>query len=244
MKKLFGCVWLLITLTIFSCLSCAQNTSVENQKDATKNQTIRESNEFLVRLNNPRFRNYFASATWTLTHDYSDSKRVDEVLKTVQNYFAAFEKNEKGERADYDRLGGVKAFKDQLAVWLNDEDQAIRAFSAVLLGISGDKTYAPQLANLLKERKDKEGDSIRYDRSRAAMALGMIGAVEYKQNLVELLKSANESDRTGAALGLGFLKAKDEIDNVKKLLKDKDENVRQAAEEALKLMEETEPNKN
>lgn len=238
-KSLNSCVWILFFVLIaFNSICCAQNKVVEEQKETKPIETSREPNDFFKRLNTPRFANYYASASWTLTHDYSDSKRVDEVLKTVKEYFSAFEKNERGDRTELDRLGGVKSFKDKLAVWLNDDDQAIRAFAAVLLGISGDKSYALQLANLLKERKYKERDYIHYDKARAAMALGMIGATEFTEQLAEMLKSKESYDRAGAAIGLGYLRAKSKIEAIKKLTTDKDEEVRKAAQESLMLMEE------
>ena len=237
MKKLFlYCAWLIISILGFNCLFYAQNKVGKSPKDVIQNQTPKRTPDFADRMQNPLFVNQIASAMWTLTHDYSDYKRSDEVMKTVLKYLQAFEKNNKGESKDLDQLGGEKALKDKLANWLTDEDQSIRAFSAVMLGVSGDKSYAPKLANLLQERKYKESDLIHYDRGRAAMALGMVDAKEYTQNLVDLLKSSNEFDRAGSAIGLGYLKAKDQADMVKKLLKDKDENVRQAAEGSLKLM--------
>lgn len=192
--------------------------------------------EFLKRWNDQKLTNLFQSATWTLTHGYSDSERVDEVLKFIQNYFEALAKYEKGDRSSLDQIGGVRGFKDKLSGWLGDDDQAVRAFAAVMLGISGDKSYAPQLANLLRERKYKDRDLLHYDRGRAAIALGLVDAKEYTPNLVTLLNSSNKFDRAGAAYGLGFLKAKDQAEAVAKLLNDEDENVRKAAKEALEMM--------
>jgi hypothetical protein len=218
---------------------------VTNSERRSKHQVIpqqstpeqsKDIDEFLKRLKDEKLKNLLDGALWTVTHDYSEYKHMEEVLKTVQSYFEAIGNYEKGNRSSLDQLGGIKAFKDKLAGWLNDEDQAIRAFAAVLLGISGDKAYAPQLANLLKERKSKDDDLIYYDRGRAAMALGLVGAKEYIPNFVSLLNSSNEYDRSGAAYGLGFLGAKDQAEAVAKLLDDKDEGVREAAKESLEMM--------
>lgn len=233
MKKIFShLLSLLIVLVGLNSIYYSQSKTTETNQ----NQIACEPNDFFLRLSNPQFANQMMSAMWTLSHDYSDFKRMEQVLNTSQKYFVAFEKNAKGDCSELKQLGGIKAFKDQLVIWLNDDDQSTRAYSAVMLGISGDKSYSHQLASLLKKRKYKEKDLIQYDRGRAAMALGMIGATEYKQNLVELLKSINEFDRVGAVIGLGYLKAKDQIPVIKKLLKDKDENVRQAVQEVLKLL--------
>jgi HEAT repeat protein len=191
--------------------------------------------ELLRRLKDERLKNLLDGAFWTVSHDYAEFKHMEEVLKSVQTYFEAIGKYEQGDRSSLDQLGGVKAFKDKLAGWLNDDDQAIRAFAAVMLGISGDKSYTPQLAILLKER-ESDNDHPRYDRGRAAMALGLVGAQEYTSELVNLLNSSNEYDRVGAAYGLGWLGAKDQAKAVAKLLHDKDEGVREAAKESLEMM--------
>jgi len=231
MKPLLILTLLLSTLTFADCVGAK-----EPRPSNVQESRAQDVNEFLNRWKDQRHRNLFESATWTLTHDYSDSKRVDEVLKSVQSYFEALGKYEKGDHSSLDQMGGLKAFKDKLSGWLSDDDQAVRAFAAVMLGISGDKSYVPQLANLLKERKYKDSDLLHYDRGRAAMALGLVGAQEYIPNLVTLLDSSNEYDRSGAAYGLGFLKVKDQAMAIAKLLNDEDENVREAAKESLEMM--------
>jgi len=79
-------------------------------------------------------------------------------------------------------------------MWLKDNDQAIRAFAATMLGISGDQSYSPLLAKLLV-RKEQNADDLIYDRGRAALALGLLQAKEYGKDLVTMLSSANEYDR-------------------------------------------------
>ena len=231
MKPILILALLLNSLTFANCANAKESRPTDVQESQTQ-----EADEFLNRWKDQKNRNLFESATWTLTHDYSELKHMQEVLKTVQTYFEALGKYEKGDRSSLDQMGGVKSFKGKLAGLLNDDDQAIRAFAAVMLGISGDKSYAPQLANLLKERKYKDSDLLYYDRGRAAMALGLIGAKEYVPNLVALLNSSNEYDRAGAAYGLGFLKAKEQANAVARLLNDEDESVREAAKESLEMM--------
>lgn len=161
---------------------------------------------------------------------------MQDVLKTFQTYLESLGKYEKGDRSPLEQLGGITGFKEKLAGWLKDDDQAIRAFAAIMLGVVGDKSYAPQLVDSLKAGKYKGDNLLHYDKGRIAIALGVMGAAEYTANLVALLSSPDEYDRAGAAYGLGFLKAKDQVKVVAKLLKDEDEDVRQAAKEALDMI--------
>ena len=197
---------------------------------------MKDAADFLLRIKEERFRNLFQSATWTLTHDYREFRRVEEVMNYVQGFLEALAAYEKGNPATLTKLGGLRSFKDQLAKWLTDTDQSIRAYAAVMLGICGDRAYASQLANLLKNTKYSRDDLLHYDRGRAAMALGLIGANEYTSSLVGLLRSENGYDRAGAAYGLGFLSAKAHAAAIAKLLDDADENVREAAKESLEMM--------
>ena len=160
---------------------------------------------------------------------------MEEVLNTLQRYLSALEKYEQGDTSTLKQIGEIKQLKDQLAIWLDDSDQAIRAFAATMLGISADQTYAPQLAKLLV-RKDQKSDLLIYDRGAAARALGLLQAKEYGKALVTLLSSTNEYDRGGAVQGLGWMGDKEYAKAVAQLLDDKDENIREAAKQALEMM--------
>ena len=195
-----------------------------------------EIRDFLLRLKQEKHWNLLQGATWTLTHDYRDFKHMEEVMHYVQSFFEALDAYEKGNPGPLSKLGGLKQFKDQLAIWLVDDDQSIRAYSAVMLGICGDRAYAKQLADLLNSKKSNPRDLIQYDRGRAAMALGLVGATEHASSLAGLLRSKNEYDRAGAAYGLGFLGSKVHAAAVAKLLDDEDEIVREAAKESLEMM--------
>src|SRR6185295_14402623 len=106
---------------------------------------------------------------WTLIHDYRDLKSVEEVLKYVQSFMEALDTHQKGNSTPLKTFGGLKRFKDQMALWLNHDEQAVRAYAAVMLGVCGDRAYANQLGDLLKSRKYDDKDLIEYDRGRAAM---------------------------------------------------------------------------
>ena len=126
---------------------------------------------------------------------------------------------------------------ERLVGLLQDDHQGLRALAAVLLGVCGDKSYASRIAVLLQPRT-VTGDLPRFDRGRAAIALGIVGATEYTLDLVSLLKSSNSFDRSGAAFGLGALRARDQEKAIAQLLNDEDEQVREAAKESLAMMRE------
>lgn len=217
--KPFIIISFLLTVFIFAFVTSAE-AQIPSQKSSSEQSN--EVDNLIARFNKPEHINLLQGILWTVTHDYEDFKQMQEVLTTFQGYFEAIEKHKMGETASLKKLGGVKAFKDKLAEWLNDDDQAIRTFAATILGIIGDKAYAPKIANLLKERNYKEKDSIFYDRGRAAMSLGMMGAKEYLPEIVPLLKSKNEYDRAGAIQALEYFGAKEFSKEIAGLLTNKD----------------------
>ena len=232
--------WILITLYISSITIPEMSKpvvrpSIISHNIHSQSEDAQETDKFMTRLRDVKFSGLIESSMWTLTHDYKDSKQVDVVLNTVMRYLEAFTKYEQGDGSSLKQLGGTKQLKGQLAIWLNDNDQAVRAFAATMLGISGDHTYAPQIAKLLL-KKEQTSDHILYDRGRAALALGILQAKEYSKEIVMLLSSTNEFDRSGAAQGLGWMGNKEHAKAVAQLLNDGDENVRAAAKYALEMM--------
>ena len=231
-------------ILIISLISAVASTAMSNhialystfsQESLQQSQATRETNEFIKRLNDKKFIDIYSGSTWTLIHDYKDYKHMEEALNTLQHYMEAIAKHVQGDGSSLKQLGGIKHLKDQLAIWLEDNDQAIRAFAATMLGISGDQAYSPQLAKLLV-RKEQNADDLIYDRGRAALALGLLKAKEYGKDLVTMLSSTNEYDRAGAAQGLGWMGDKENAKAVAQLLKDKDERIREAAKQSLEMM--------
>ncbi len=216
--------------------ACSQGAMPEAKPEKTPMPRNAEADAFIKRMNESGVTNLQQSAIKTLTTDYSDLKKSDTVMNQSSWFLGVLGRYEKGDPSGLDEYGGVGKFKEKCAAWLKDDDQSIRAYAAVMLGVSGDKNYAPQLAELLANSKYKERDISKYDRGRAAIALGMIGADEYKPQLAKMLTSSEYNDRQGGALGLGFLKANEFAADVAKLQNDKEPNVRGDARAALKLM--------
>ncbi len=126
---------LLLSIATFSILASGQTVRPKTSQQSVGKQS-QEVDEFIKRFGVQEHRNLLDGALWTLTHDYSEFKQMEEVLKTFQSYFEALSKYEQGDSSSIEKIGGIKAFKNKLAEWLKDDDQSIRAFAAVVLGIS------------------------------------------------------------------------------------------------------------
>ena len=208
-------------------------TPIGQQNTATEQTT----EQFIARWKDPKYEGVLGSAAWTLIHGYHNYQHITEVLKSLEQNFIALDAVTKNDDKPLKTLGGIKAFKDHFAVLLTDKEQCVRAFAAIVLGICGDKTYAPEIAKLLAPNPDIEKDD-RYDRARAATALGILNAEQYTDAIVKLLDSTHTSDRIGALYGLGWMKARQQTPAVMKLLKDEEADVRKMAQTALRMIEE------
>jgi hypothetical protein len=208
-----------------------------SQKLSQEIETEQQPNKFLKRLQKAEYANILQNTTWTLIHDYSDSKKVDIVLKVFAGFLKTVEDYENKPSEKANSIDEYNKFKDKLISWTKDKDQSIRAFASTLIGITGDKSLIDNLLNLLNEKKTKESEfEIVYDRRQAAIAIGLLGAKEHSQQLIKLLSSSNTQDKIGGLYGLAFLKSKESIIDIEKLLKDEDEDVRKATQEVLKMI--------
>ncbi|MBK8147604.1 MAG: HEAT repeat domain-containing protein [Acidobacteria bacterium] len=227
-------VSILLIVLLFS--ACSRTPEPAARPEPSPVPRSADADQFIKRMNEPGVANLQQSALKTLSTDFSDFKKSDTVMNQTSWFLRVLSRYENGDRIALDEYGGIAKFTDKCAVWIKDDDQSIRAFGAVMIGVSGDKSFAPQLAELLTNSKYAEKDKVKYDRGRAAIALGMIGAEDYKPQLAKMLTSSEYNDRQGAALGLGFLKAKEYAKEVARLQDDKEPNVRDDARGALKLM--------
>ena len=174
------------------------------------------------------------AAGWTLTH-CADKKEIKQVEKTLSLLNAFADTNQIPKLVE---AGGVVRFKENVANLLKSEDPVVRGFAALLLAVVGDAGRKRDISRLLEDKQGsppKEDDRLLYnfDRSRAAMALGLMGAKEYEPRLAALLRSSDYADRSGAALGLGYMGAKEHIKDLAKLLSDHENQVQKAAMQAL-----------
>ncbi len=149
-----------------------------------------------------------SSNLWALTHDYKSLSEVDIVLNYLQGFFDALKSDD---AARLNELGGAKGFKDKFLEFMKSEDGTVKGFSTIVLGIAGDRDYAPPIAALIKERDVSFDDRFAYPmvsyRGSAALALSLLGMKELAPEIALLLKSRNGHDRKGAISALANLKA-------------------------------------
>jgi len=176
-------------------------TSANQGKLAERDPELRH---FLERLGS--YQNRLSSEMWTLVHAYDSKEEVDRVL----NYFIDFLKAvDSDDETKYEKLGGLKGFKEQFSKFLDSKDEAVKSFALFVAGVSGDKTFVPKIVKFVNERDpsfyDRFTDRTVFYRGRAAIALGRLPAPEFKPDIAKLLESKNESDRSGAIYALADL---------------------------------------
>jgi HEAT repeat protein len=217
---------LIIIFTLFLTPSSGQNSKITNRENPAQ---INQSNldekqlENLKQRFSVKYASIFASSLWTLTHNYKSKAEVDDVMNFLQKFFAALQSNDKVQLRE---IGGAKGFKDKFSEFLKSEDDTVKGFAAITLGIAGDPAYAPPIAVFLDERDKSFTEQFVYPlvvyRGQAATALGIMAAKEYTPKIALLLKSQNDYDRSGAISALSYLGAKEYSKEIADLLTNKD----------------------
>jgi HEAT repeat protein len=158
--------------------------------------------------------------SFTMVH-CAGEKAIDVFMKAVGS------PNEHGKGFSFEsavrEAGGLAKYRRRVAKLLTNKDEVVRGYGADWLGMVGDETCKADLARLLKERAlPTESDVMAgFGREEAASALGMLGAREYANVLVDLLEDPNGRVRAGAATGLALMKATEHADAIAKLVDDR-----------------------
>jgi HEAT repeat protein len=217
---------LTIILALFLSTCSGQEIKASNQSNSIQlnsNEQDEKQLEDLKQRFSVKYAGILSSSVWTLTHDYQSKTEVDNVLNFLKTFFTALQTNDK---AKLQEIGGIKGFKDKFLEFLKSEDGTVKGFAAIVLGVTGDVSYAPPIAALLDKRDKSFTDRYTYPvvtyRGRAATALGIMGAKEYTSKIALLLKSQNDYDRSGAIYALTALGAKQYTKEVVSLLTNKD----------------------
>lgn len=108
-------------------------------------------------------------------------------------------------------IGGVQGFLNRfLGIMRSQRDDVVAGFAAKVLAVFGGPRYALDIAAILKGRDKSWTESVYPEptvRGQAAIALSMLEATQYKEDIAALLQSMNDYDRSGAAHALATLKA-------------------------------------
>jgi hypothetical protein len=98
---------ILIISLIFAVASTAMSNpitlySIFSQESLQQSQATEETNKFIRRLKDEKFRDIYGGAAWTLIHDYKNDKHMEEALDTLQRYMEALAKYEQGDGSSCD----------------------------------------------------------------------------------------------------------------------------------------------
>lgn len=168
-----------------------------------------EWEELIKRFQAPGTFNLLTGQMWALTHG-GDSKKTEEIL----NLLSVLDTTS-GRRPAIT----TREYKNRIAAFLESDDDLVAGFAATLLAITGDLSFAPQIAKLL-DTKDPE--RVVHDitsRGSAAFALSLLEARDYIPKVALLLKSKNDYDRAGAARALARFRATEYAKDIAELLK-------------------------
>jgi HEAT repeat protein len=169
-----------------------------------------------------------SSRMWSLIHNYRSKKHLDDLMALLTLFFTAIEKDDPARLAS---VGGIEGFQARMAGLMKCHDDEVSGFAAIVLGVCGDRSYSRRIAELLYERRRRQGkDAWQYNTTRgaAATALGVLGTKEYAPKMLALLRSANDYDRSGAALGLAYLGDKTHGEAIVRLLRNQKNRDRDA----------------
>jgi len=216
----------LTVVTLFLLCTFLVVQAFRNVGRITSNELQQDEKQEWVRLRK-RFTEehagYISGSLWGLTHGAESKNEMEETLNLLQVLGTAMEKNDP---SFLNEIGGIKGFKESFLKLMKSSDDIISGFAATVLAISGDLSYAPQIAAIVEKRDKSFTDESVYPpvtaRGRAATALGLLGAKKYTKNIVQLLQSKNRYDRAGAAIALGYLGAKEHAQDVVNLLWNED----------------------
>jgi HEAT repeat protein len=228
----------LASFVAIGCLVAGLGDTVAGQPRATELSPGEQKEYELIQERLRNQQELLSRHSWTLVH-CADEKEIKAAERTLNLLQAFYDTNQIAKLIE---AGGVKEFKSNAASLLKNKDPVVRGFGAVLLAVIGDAAYKSDIAKLLADKRGpppKEDDGVsdkvwyNFDRNRAAVALGLMGAKEYAPRLSALLRSRDPSDRAGAAEGLGYMGAKEYASTIAKLLSDDDDQVQTAALRAL-----------
>jgi HEAT repeat protein/outer membrane protein assembly factor BamB len=177
--------------------------------------------------------------SWTMCHCATEAGKA-----RAQKMFDTMEAYGQEDIVGFRAGGGAKGILDSLRKMLDDPDPVMRAFAAISLATAGQHGETDKIAKMMKSPSSRPAEwdetmtevFVDIDRGRAAMALGILGAKKYADDMAAMLSDKNDNVRGGAALGLGYLKANQHAKAVAMLLHDPSDKIKMCAMSALGMM--------
>lgn len=202
-------------------MSSRQQSNIEEKRRSVidskvtqqSSQDRQEWDELIKRFNDPRTAGLLIRQIWGAVHG-KNSKKEEELI----NLLTLLDPKSARQPAL-----SAREFKNRIASFLDSDDDEAAGMAATLLGVTGDLSFAPEIAKLL-DKKDPPADANGFvqttgARATAAFALALMPAKDYVPKVALMLKSKNEYDRAGAARALGQFKATEYAKDVAELLK-------------------------
>jgi hypothetical protein len=178
------------------------------------------------------------AASWTMCHCAGKAAGT-----RYRDVFEAIEEYGRGNERPLASLGGPEGLRRAFRRMLRDPDPIARGFAAVVLAAMGDHISTGAIAEVMRGHGTKprppgdgEVDFPGWDRGKAALALGILRAGEYTDEIAAMLAGMEESARCGAALALGLLEARTHADGLADLLDDEEDNPKICAAVALAVV--------
>jgi HEAT repeat protein len=157
----------------------------------------REVDEIRRRCSEPKYAKLLESMVYGLIHSGVPQQKQNDVLVPLFIFLDAVG----DEKITPLEPGALRKLKEGVARHLTAEDENLSESAAIILALSGDREYIPQIAALLDAKSAKREGA----KGGAAMALGILGAREYAPRLLKMLESESFLIHCGAMLGLGYL---------------------------------------
>ena len=211
---------ILLILFLFGVCTHAAPKSQKRLKRTTVNSRAETEQWEEMKKRFAPHQSHLSSSLWGLIHGYRSKKELDKAMNLLQVMLDAMAKNNPSRLR---RIGGVQGFMNRfLEIMRSQRDDVVAGFAAKVLAVFGGNRYAADIAEILKGRDKSWTDEDTYPaptvRGQAAIALSIIEAKQYKEDIAALLRSMNRYDRAPAVYALSTMKATEYAGEIVSLL--------------------------
>ncbi len=177
----------------FLFLSCG-STLEKKQKEENEIERVES------RFNEEKHKAIISEASWSLIH--VGEKDCNRLLETVLIHL-------KGDgtfsfRESVNKAGGIEEYKKLTASFLKSDEEIVRGFAAILLGIIGDLNYAQAILDVInaEDLPVKLGIIKGIDKAQCFIALALMDDKKYKSKIKKYVNDDNRYIRSYAKRSL------------------------------------------